>query len=224
LDHDQLFDFSAATTSSSNTDSLFWPSAAAATTTTASFESGSHLATAPPLDSFAWSSAPLPSGEQRLDFDFNTLPQPTFSDLDLQQFMQPESVSPSTTSEDRSDVNTISSFTLTPALAGSPLTLPSPHASGSLVPGLSSASRHRSSPPSPDHQDVLLKRHRNNIAAKKYRQKKVDRIKELEDEVSEVKRERDELRIKLARQEAETAALREMLAGRIGRSANVLDR
>lgn len=61
-----------------------------------------------------------------------------------------------------------------------------------------------------DH-DTLVKRHRNNMAAKKYRQKKVDRIQELEEEVDQVRQERDELRIQLARQEAETAALREML-------------
>jgi len=118
----------------------------------------------------------------------------------------------------------MSSFAIHSALSGSPITLPSPHASGSLVPGLSVQPHYHSSTPSPDHQDALIKRHRNNIAAKKYRQKKVDRIKELEDEVGEVKRERDELRIKLARQEAETAALREMLAGRIGRPVDVLDR
>lgn len=64
---------------------------------------------------------------------------------------------------------------------------------------------------SPLDEEVLVKRQRNNIAAKKYRQKKIDRIEELEEEVNAVKKERDELRIKLARQEAETAALREML-------------
>ncbi|KAK0726845.1 hypothetical protein B0T26DRAFT_617127, partial [Lasiosphaeria miniovina] len=58
---------------------------------------------------------------------------------------------------------------------------------------------------------LVAKRQRNNVAAKKYRQKKLDRIQELEEEVDEVKRERDELRISLARKEAETAALREML-------------
>ncbi|KAJ3492736.1 hypothetical protein NLG97_g5181 [Lecanicillium saksenae] len=52
---------------------------------------------------------------------------------------------------------------------------------------------------------------RNKVAAQKYRQKKLDRIAELEVEVTDVKRERDELRIQLAKQEAETAALREML-------------
>jgi len=74
-----------------------------------------------------------------------------------------------------------------------------------------------SSSPKRSHQgpeveeDRLLKRQRNNVAARKYRQKKVDRIKELEEEVDHVKQERDDLRIRLARQEAETAALREML-------------
>ncbi|KXX80327.1 CCAAT/enhancer-binding protein epsilon [Madurella mycetomatis] len=59
--------------------------------------------------------------------------------------------------------------------------------------------------------DIISRRQRNNIAAKRYRQKKIDRIQELEDEVAQVKEERDELRIRLARQEAEVAALREML-------------
>lgn len=59
--------------------------------------------------------------------------------------------------------------------------------------------------------ELLLKRQRNKVAAQKYRQKKLDRISELELEVTDIKRERDELRIKLVKQEAETAALREML-------------
>lgn len=58
---------------------------------------------------------------------------------------------------------------------------------------------------------VALKRQRNTLAARKYRQKRIDRITELEGEVDQLKSERDELRIKLARQEAETAALKEML-------------
>jgi hypothetical protein len=59
--------------------------------------------------------------------------------------------------------------------------------------------------------EVVSRRARNNIAAKRYRQKKIDRIDELEDQVKEVTQERDDLRIRLARQEAEIAALREML-------------
>lgn len=62
-----------------------------------------------------------------------------------------------------------------------------------------------------------MKRARNNLAAKRYRQKKVDRIEELEDVVKEVKKERDDLRVELARREAEVKALREMLAMTTGK-------
>lgn len=71
--------------------------------------------------------------------------------------------------------------------------------------------RKRSHDSSDDDPDVALKRARNNIAAKKYRQKKIDRITELETEVADVKMERDELRVQLARYEAETVALRDLL-------------
>ena len=64
---------------------------------------------------------------------------------------------------------------------------------------------------SPGDVEVIVKRQRNNIAAKKYRQKKIDRIDELEQEVDDIKKERDDLRIQLAKREAETDALREML-------------
>ncbi|KAM7215460.1 hypothetical protein V8F06_009126 [Rhypophila decipiens] len=64
---------------------------------------------------------------------------------------------------------------------------------------------------SPADVEIVVKRQRNNVAAKKYRQKKIDRIEELEAEVDEIKKERDDLRIQLAKREAETAALREML-------------
>lgn len=66
--------------------------------------------------------------------------------------------------------------------------------------------------------DVVVKRQRNTIAARKYRQKRLDRIQELEDALKAVTGERDELRLKLARQEAETAALREMMQMKSGKS------
>lgn len=62
-----------------------------------------------------------------------------------------------------------------------------------------------------DSEDILIKRQRNNIAAKKYRQKKIDRIQELEEEVDQIKKERDELRLMLAKRDAEVGMLREML-------------
>lgn len=66
-------------------------------------------------------------------------------------------------------------------------------------------------PPASDDDAIALKRQRNTVAARRYRQKRLDRISELEGTVDELTRERDELRLKLARQEAETAALREVL-------------
>ncbi|GAP83664.2 putative b-zip transcription factor idi-4 protein [Rosellinia necatrix] len=69
--------------------------------------------------------------------------------------------------------------------------------------------------PPVDHV-TALKRQRNNVAARKYRQKRIDRINELELELDEVKQERDDLKIRLARQEAEAAALRTMLQMKSG--------
>ncbi|KAF3163910.1 hypothetical protein EYR41_005684 [Orbilia oligospora] len=63
-----------------------------------------------------------------------------------------------------------------------------------------------------DSPEVLDKRFRNNLAAKKYRQKKVDRISELELALADMTRERDELRLLLARKEAEGQVLREVMA------------
>ncbi|KAI0154382.1 hypothetical protein GGR57DRAFT_113541 [Xylariaceae sp. FL1272] len=77
-----------------------------------------------------------------------------------------------------------------------------------------SSSNKRRSPPV-DHA-TALKRQRNNVAARKYRQKRIDRITELEAELEEVKQDRDDLRLRLARQEAETAALRTMLGMKSG--------
>lgn len=93
-----------------------------------------------------------------------------------------------------------------------------PETVSSLSPSPSSLSPVSSSAPSnprkrspPVDPTTALKRQRNNVAAKKYRQKKVDRISELELELQGVKDERDDLKIRLARQEAETAALKTLL-------------
>lgn len=68
--------------------------------------------------------------------------------------------------------------------------------------------------------DIVLKRQRNTIAARKYRQKRLDRIQELEDALDSVTRERDDLKLRLARQEAETAALKEMMRMNSGQSSD----
>ncbi|KAF4555491.1 Hypothetical protein D9617_2g054520 [Elsinoe fawcettii] len=89
--------------------------------------------------------------------------------------------------------------------------------SGSMASGLSSpsstsASSNRKRPAEAAVDESLAdKRRRNNAAAAKYRQKKVDRITTLEEEVRDVSKERDELRIQLARRDAEIEVLRGLL-------------
>lgn len=89
-----------------------------------------------------------------------------------------------------------------------------PASTGVLDGRITKSSGSTTTPPDRDRDadpEIISRRQRNNLAAKRYRQKKIDRIEELEEQVKEVTQERDELRIKLARQEAEVAALREML-------------
>ncbi|KAL5606918.1 uncharacterized protein BROUX77_004111 [Berkeleyomyces rouxiae] len=74
-------------------------------------------------------------------------------------------------------------------------------------------SRTSANPDEEDDEDTAatVRRQKNTLAARKYRQKRLDRIKELEDALAEVTGERDDLRIRLARQEAETKALKALM-------------
>jgi hypothetical protein len=100
-----------------------------------------------------------------------------------------------------------------------PLSLPLPPTSNASSTSASTpytSTRASVSPPKrpldfPEDDQVVLKRQRNTLAARKYRQKRVDRISELESAVEQLKAEKDELRLKLAKSEAETAALREIM-------------
>ncbi|GKT47602.1 uncharacterized protein ColSpa_07783 [Colletotrichum spaethianum] len=56
-----------------------------------------------------------------------------------------------------------------------------------------------------------IKRQRNTIAAQRYRQKGRNRIAELESALKAVEEERDQLKLQLARKEAEVDALREIM-------------
>uniref|UniRef100_A0A1Y1ND26 BZIP domain-containing protein n=1 Tax=Photinus pyralis TaxID=7054 RepID=A0A1Y1ND26_PHOPY len=98
-------------------------------------------------------------------------------------------------------------------------TKPKPHGSpASSSSGTGSSKRkYTASPPEdldPDSEEaqVAIKRQRNTMAARKYRQKRLDRISDLETALGEVTNERDELKLQLARREAEVEALREMLS------------
>lgn len=83
----------------------------------------------------------------------------------------------------------------------------------------SGAGRASTSKRDAEDPDVVVKRQRNTIAARKYRQKRLDRIQELEDALKAMTGERDDLRLNLARQEAETAALREMMQMKSGKGS-----
>ena len=62
-----------------------------------------------------------------------------------------------------------------------------------------------------EETDRVTKRQRNTEAARRYRQRKMDRVSELEDALEEIRKERDELKLKLARSEAEAGVLRGMV-------------
>ncbi|KAF2424847.1 hypothetical protein EJ08DRAFT_559771, partial [Tothia fuscella] len=55
------------------------------------------------------------------------------------------------------------------------------------------------------------KRQRNNLAARKYRQKRIDRIEELEEALRKMAQEKDDLAIRLAKRDGEVELLKEML-------------
>ncbi|KAF5581976.1 GAF domain-containing protein [Fusarium pseudocircinatum] len=75
----------------------------------------------------------------------------------------------------------------------------------------SGSSRKRKSSPEDEESAITLKRQRNTLAARKYRQKRLDRISELEEALAAMTNERDDMRLQLARREAEVDALREMM-------------
>lgn len=145
----------------------------------------------------------------------------TFSQPHLQPPTSSMTLTPPTTSTSPSTVNTalLTNSPLPtlfpPGQSCFPVKLNSPGSSSSASEG-SSGSGKRKHPA--DEEDVeadkALKRQRNTMAARKYRQKRLDRISELEKALDERTDERDDLRLQLARREAEVAALREMLAAK----------
>lgn len=92
-------------------------------------------------------------------------------------------------------------------------TIPSSSTSSSQSPATStSATAHQPSTttlPQPKHR--VEKRKRNTEAARRYRQRKDDRVTELEAALKAMTQERDGLNLKLARAEAEVGVLRSMV-------------
>ncbi|KAK3615074.1 hypothetical protein LTR56_026822 [Elasticomyces elasticus] len=64
-----------------------------------------------------------------------------------------------------------------------------------------------------DPESNRHKRQRNTQAARRYRQRKVDRVAELEEALTLVTKEKDELKLKLAKAETEASVLRGLVGG-----------
>jgi hypothetical protein len=96
---------------------------------------------------------------------------------------------------------------------------PSPHVQYMRSSPSSSSASDRSPPPSsgtknplgPASKAAIQKRTLNTQAARRYRQRKVDLVSNLEFELKETKDERDGLKEKVARLEGELAALRSLM-------------
>ncbi|CAI7610192.1 unnamed protein product [Penicillium manginii] len=109
------------------------------------------------------------------------------------------------------------SFAPSPLVPSPPNSLDgqSQHSPVSQIPGSASTS----SPPTSQGDEVLgrvgsarvEKRRLNTLAARRCRQRRADRMKTLEDELESVKRERDELRLRVSKMEGETEALKGLL-------------
>jgi hypothetical protein len=72
---------------------------------------------------------------------------------------------------------------------------------------------------SPSNRDTtstsrVEKRRQNTLAARRYRQKRVDQMKQLEDALRKTELERDALKMRVARLEGETESLKQMIQGR----------
>lgn len=141
--------------------------------------------------------------------DYTILPQPTQEHLLVPQLAG--------TIEGATDLLSLPSGVAVPALSsnGAPAYKPQ----GSPVSTTSGSSRRRGRLPTPvDHEagnqesQTIMKRQKNTMAARKYRQKRLDRISDLEHSLSDMTDQRDALKLQLARKEAEVDALREMLS------------
>ncbi|KAG9192502.1 hypothetical protein G6011_11236 [Alternaria panax] len=69
----------------------------------------------------------------------------------------------------------------------------------------------KNSPLNPEPSSRVEKRKANTLAARRYRQKRVDQVSTLESELKEIKAERDDLKVRNARLEGEVETLRALL-------------
>jgi len=78
----------------------------------------------------------------------------------------------------------------------------------------SKVSSTKDSPLAPEPSGRVEKRKANTLAARRYRQKRVDQMSTLESELKQVKAERDDLKVRNARLEGEVETLRALLCSK----------
>jgi len=123
-----------------------------------------------------------------------------------------------------SSSSSINTFPGQQSQAGRPTPPPSVSTVGRASKSTSPAAAEKAGPVSPTTSDSpgeggggsgdsrKRKRERNTEAARRYRQRRQDRLEELEEALAAMTKDRDDLRIKLARSEAETDILRGLMA------------
>ncbi|GAQ37849.1 Cys/Met metabolism PLP-dependent enzyme family protein [Aspergillus tubingensis] len=89
--------------------------------------------------------------------------------------------------------------------------LPEPELDFPPMPSVSSTASSRAAAPPKEAPNRVKKRELNTLAARRYRQRRVDRMNQLEEELEAIKRERDELKMRVSKLEGETEALRSMV-------------
>lgn len=110
--------------------------------------------------------------------------------------------------------NSAATLRTTPTILPSAQASASPsHSTSSSSEGASTSGTKRTAAAASGEEEgeVSAKRQRNTQAARRYRQRRVDRLADLEKQLAEMTSERDDLRVKLARREAEVGALREVM-------------
>ncbi|KAJ8103422.1 hypothetical protein POJ06DRAFT_234442 [Lipomyces tetrasporus] len=91
---------------------------------------------------------------------------------------------------------------------------PSTHSISIKVPSPTSSPNSSTPPHNETPNDTparVVKRQLNTLAARRYRQRRLDQVKDLEAELRNVQRERDELRMRVSKLEGETEVLKSLL-------------
>ncbi|KAF7113782.1 hypothetical protein CNMCM5793_004837 [Aspergillus hiratsukae] len=131
-------------------------------------------------------------------FDLNAIPTPAIDVNDSMPFLDIDSSGTDSDTQINSQVQAPTPPLLMPAARPPPVSITAaPSSSGDNSPKESS--------------NRVYKRQLNTLAARRYRQRRVDRMNQLEEELEKVKRERDELKMRVSKLEGETEALRGLL-------------